>query len=122
MLCSLQNYGLSLSLFLCHLFALHQAGVTDKELDVSLNAELFLHDVPSFSRRRKLKSSNVELPPECRVMSLTAFPLATLLETGDALSLSCHHYVAVGCSDAVVRYVELVIAVVLCKAHGGAHV
>ena len=67
-----------------------------------LAGELFLHDCPSRLKRRRAKFSSTELPPECRVMSLSSFPLTSCV-TGDLHSLVDHHYVAAGCSDALIR-------------------
>jgi hypothetical protein len=77
--------------------------------DTTLEAELFLHDNSSRLKRRKAKfSSAAELPPECRVMSLSSFPLTSCVAGDrDANSLVGYHYVAVGCSDALIRYASL---------------
>lgn len=79
--------------------------------DTTLEAELFLHDGPSRLRRRRAKfSSAAELPPECRVMSLSSFPLTCCVaDDRDAHSLVGYHYVAAGCSDALVRYASMYI-------------
>ena len=79
------------------------------EVDIALEAELYLHDDPQSSRPRSHrlnKLSSAERPPECRVMSLTSFTVANLVagENGTN-SLDGHHYVAAGCSDAVIRQV-----------------
>ena len=72
----------------------------------TLEAELFLHDDPSRLRKHRAKLSGVaELSPECRVMSLSSFPLTHCVSGDrDALSLVGYHYVAAGCSDALIRY------------------
>ena len=74
--------------------------------DTTLEAEMFLHDDSSRLRRRRAKfSSAAELPPECRVMSLSSLPLICCVAGDrDAQSLAGCHYVAAGCSDALIRY------------------
>ena len=81
--------------------------------DTTLEAELFLHDNPSRLRRRRAKlSSATELPPECRVMSLSSFPLTCCVAGDrDEHSLVGCHYVAAGCSDALIRYANFVSCV-----------
>ena len=76
-----------------------------EDVDITLDAELYLHDDPQRPRRhRPDKLSSAELPPECRVMSLSSFPLTSLLASdGDTHSLNGYHYLAVGCSDALIR-------------------
>ena len=81
--------------------------------DTTLEAEVFLHDDPSRLRRRRAKlSSAAELSPECRVMSLSSLPLICCVAGDrDAQSLAGYHYVAAGCSDALVRYASRTFSV-----------
>lgn len=91
---------------LTRLFLVPLATTQEEEIDVTLEAELFLHNDLMRQRRRRPKLSDAELPPECRVMSLSSFPLTSFVAGGgDTHSYRGYHYVAAGCSDAVVRYV-----------------
>ena len=83
------------------------ATATQDRVDVTLDAELFLHDDSLKPRRhRRNKSPCDDLPPECRAMSLSSFPLTSAVVSDvDTHSLTGYHYVAVGCSDAMIRYV-----------------
>ena len=81
-----------------------------KGLEVGLKTGLFLHEERHKHRKQrvKFKPLDPEVPPECRVMSLTSFPLASVLacqekEEGQAATSQTLHYVAAGCSDAAVR-------------------
>ena len=79
--------------------------------DVTLEAELYLHRDSLKPGRGKGKAKHKgltsELPPECRVMALVSFPLSELcisdMERGICPHASALHYVAAGCSDAVIR-------------------
>lgn len=76
------------------------------EPDVTLKAELFLHNSSSRprKRKRKRKPDEREAPPECRVMSLTSFPLSKLYMSSERQSfIDSHHYVGAGCSDGMIR-------------------
>lgn len=87
-----------------------------EDVQVSLNAELFLHEDVNARRkqkqRAKFKPLNPEVLPECRIMSLTSFPLSVVSPTstgmlslrGDQIATPKGlHYVAAGCSDAIIR-------------------
>ena len=69
-----------------------------------LDSELFLHgDIKDKKRKKqmaKFKPLSPDIPPECRIIGLTSFPLSHVFQ--GALSLSLH-YVACGCSDSVIR-------------------
>ena len=75
-----------------------------KEPDVTLKAELYLHDGSSRLRKRQPKKKLAETPPECRIMSLTSFPLSELYAPSGRYSfVSSHHFIAAGCSDGMIR-------------------
>lgn len=77
---------------------------TQKEPDVTLKAELYLHDGSSRLRKRQPKKKLAEAPPECRIMSLTSFPLSELYTPSERYSfVSSHHFIAAGCSDGMIR-------------------
>ena len=72
---------------------------------MTLEAELSIHDEPAvdgrvkIKRKKKLKGPGAEsLLPECRIMALTSLPLTQVLNLD-----SGSHYVAVGCSDGIIR-------------------
>lgn len=73
--------------------------VTIATLDLpnSLQCEYNLHKLPAKPQRRKRKEL---APPECRVMSLTAFSLTEIVEREDMRRKTC---LGVGCSDGLVR-------------------
>lgn len=75
-----------------------------KKVEASLDGELYLHK--PVKKKVKFEPRGVEVPPECRIMSLTSFSLTevfTVCQQADVVH--CHH-VAAGCSDAVTRYVR----------------
>lgn len=100
----------SLSLLIINTFMLRIVHIQE-DVDITLDAELYLNDDPQRPRRHRCnKLSGAELPPECRVMSLSSFPLTSLVASdGDAHSLNGYHYVAAGCSDALIRQVKRLI-------------
>ena len=70
---------------------------------MSLDAELYLHEPVKKKREVKFGPRGVEVPPECRVMSLTSF---SLTEISQDASVLYYHYLAVGCSDTFLRYMS----------------
>lgn len=76
----------------------------EEDFEVSLDSELFLHgDIKDKKRKKQMarfRPLGPEVPPECRIMGLTSFPLSDVFQGDSFLSL---HYVAGGCSDAVIR-------------------
>ena len=78
---------------------------TQKEPDVTLKTELYLHDGSSRLRKRQPKKKLIaEAPPECRIMSLTSFPLSELYNPSERYRfVSSHHFIAAGCSDGIIR-------------------
>lgn len=79
-----------------------EAWTKEDDFGVCLDAGLFLCDDAGRVRRKKkrgkFKPLGSEVLPECRVMALTSFPLS---EVG--CDLQTLHYVAAGCSDALIR-------------------
>ncbi len=81
------------------------------DIEASLAAELFLNETfDSKMTRRKRQRSKFEprdssVPPECRIMSLTSFPLSEVFPAPQDGQCNLHgcHYVALGCSDAIIR-------------------
>ena len=75
-----------------------------EDMEVGLKTGLFLHEGKGKGRkqRAKFKPLNPDVPPECRVMSLTSFPLNCVLGDQNVASRALH-YVAAGCSDALIR-------------------
>ena len=70
-------------------------------------SELFLHETTIKRKKQKVKFEprDPETPPECRVMCLTSFPLNEMfpgIVFEEDKVCDCH-YVAAGCSDAVIR-------------------
>ncbi len=65
-----------------------------------MDREIYLHD--PVKRKVKFEPRGTDVAPECRVMSLASFPLAEVLPGCDS---DHSHYVAAGCSDAIVRLV-----------------
>ena len=99
--------------YLCH------TDVCGANCEASLGAELHLHGKQGAARRRHKASQQpaTGFPPECRVMSLAAAPLSDLTPSSSSSSSSsfpssssgCLHYLAVGCSDGIVRSVCLFV-------------
>ena len=77
------------------------SGETDEGPEVILEAEMSIHDDPDVRRRGRKKPKGPgaqSLLPECRIMALTSLPLAQVLDEDLG-----RHYVAVGCSDGIIR-------------------
>lgn len=74
-----------------------------------MDGELYLHD--PVKKKIKFEPSGVEVPPECRIMSLASYSLTEVFPVSQKDHiLHCHH-VAAGCSDAVIRYVSIIALV-----------
>lgn len=84
---------------------------SEKDAEVSLDAELSLHEDTNAKKwkRGKFKRLDPDVLPECRVMSLTCFPLSEVYPDHDPNHreqddwVLGRHYLAIGCSDAVIR-------------------
>ena len=80
------------------------SGESDEGPEVTLEAEMSIHDDPDVRRRGKIRRKKPKGPgaksllPECRIMALTSLPLAQVLDEDLG-----RHYVAVGCSDGIIR-------------------
>ena len=71
---------------------------------LTLLGERFLHDMTEKQKRKhQRKTPLVPTPPECRVMSLTSFPL--LFEKSPVVPswMNAVYCVIVGCSDSIIR-------------------
>ena len=78
-----------------------------------LQSDLFLHEPQSSSGpqahhhhsrwRRRRRGVAFKADPECRVMSLTTFPLAGAFSPCHGDLLRGKHYLAVACSDGIIR-------------------
>lgn len=77
-------------------------------MEVCLDAGLYLCDDAQIRRRKKrskFKPLGSEVLPECRVMALTSFPVHEVYSCSSLPNLGhTYHYVAAGCSDALIRY------------------
>lgn len=97
-----------LSCIAYNLIALHS--VASDVGDVSLEAELFVHeDLNRPKRKKKLKDPTAEeVVPECRIMAVCALPLSAVCDSKESTTL---YYIATGCSDGVIRYVDCMYSV-----------
>ena len=72
-----------------------------------LLSDMFLHEPQTHHHTRgrwRRKNVAFKADPECRVMSLTTFPLPALYgPSGHQNLLTGKHYLAVGCSDGIIR-------------------
>ncbi len=86
---------------------MYHSSSAGKEYEVCLEAGMFLNEDVTVKKKKraKFKPLSSDVLPECRVMALTSFPLSVVYSAG--LQLQKLHYVATGCSDALIRYVEL---------------
>lgn len=88
-----------------HYFVFPQPG---DDTEVCLDTGLFLCDDVQEKKRKKrskFKPLGADVLPECRVMALSSFPLHEMY-SGSSQADLVHtlHYVAAGCSDALIRY------------------
>lgn len=72
-------------------------------MTVSLEAELSLIHTVSKKPKKAKFSYDSDALPECRIMSLTSFPLSSTVSSSFEAALDCH-YIAAGCSDGLIRY------------------
>ncbi len=75
--------------------------------DVTLEAELYVHEHTTKLRRKTTKAPAAErATPECRIMALCTFPLSAVYTA--SRESTALYYIAVGCSDGLIRYVAWV--------------
>ena len=72
---------------------------------LSLLTEQYLHEMTEKQKRKlQRKTPLVPTPPECRVMSLTTFPLLFASNLVPPSWINPMFCVIAGCSDSVIRY------------------
>lgn len=73
-------------------------------VEAYLETGLFLCDNKKRKKRSYKRPFGSDVLPECRVMALTSFPLHKVYSCSSEANQLCPlHYVAAGCSDALIR-------------------